>query len=227
MTKQEQWDPVWEKIYIEHEWGKYPAEDLIRFIARNFYKVSNRQSIKILEVGCGPGGNLWFIAREGFQTFGIDGSKTAIAKAKKRLDSELPNWSGNLLVGDISKLPFTDFEFDAVIDSEALYCNSLEKTKSIISEIYRVLKPSGLFFSRTFASGSYGDKTGVKVSEDMWITSEGSLAGKGPSRFTRKEQIKELYSDFKLEEVELIQRTIGGPESNCTIKEWVISARKP
>lgn len=48
------WDPVWEDIFLKHSWGKYPAEDLIRFIARNFYSVPSRSEINILEVGCGP-----------------------------------------------------------------------------------------------------------------------------------------------------------------------------
>lgn len=62
---------------------------MIRFIARNFYKVNNRESIKILEVGCGPGANLWYMNREGFTVYGIDGSETAIKKAEKRLKEDI------------------------------------------------------------------------------------------------------------------------------------------
>ena len=58
------WDATWEEVFRQQEWGKYPGEDLIRFVARNFYNVEKRSDIKILEVGCGPGANLWFIARE-------------------------------------------------------------------------------------------------------------------------------------------------------------------
>ena len=34
---------VWEKIFQENEWGKYPSVPVIRFIARNFYKMKNRK----------------------------------------------------------------------------------------------------------------------------------------------------------------------------------------
>ena len=42
---------LWEGIFSSREWGKYPSETLIRFIARNFYNVSDRKAINILELG--------------------------------------------------------------------------------------------------------------------------------------------------------------------------------
>ena len=60
------WNKVWEKVFRENEWGKYPSESLIRFVARNFYKADDRFAVKILEVGCGTGANLWYMLREGF-----------------------------------------------------------------------------------------------------------------------------------------------------------------
>lgn len=43
---------TWEKIHKEQEWGKYPSESVIRFIARNYYK-TKRENVKILDFGCG------------------------------------------------------------------------------------------------------------------------------------------------------------------------------
>jgi len=99
------WDPIWETVFKDHEWGKYPGENLIQFIARNFYK-KERKKVNLLEIGCGPGANIWFIAREGFHVTGIDGSETAIVKAKARLQKE--NLDAQLFIGDISNLPFED-----------------------------------------------------------------------------------------------------------------------
>ncbi|EAI4546039.1 SAM-dependent methyltransferase, partial [Campylobacter jejuni] len=33
---------LWENIFSQKEWGKYPSENLIRFIAKNFYNVKDR-----------------------------------------------------------------------------------------------------------------------------------------------------------------------------------------
>ena len=76
------WDPVWEKIFSSREWGKYPPEELIRFTAQQFYKTKNRQKINFLDLGCGTGSCSWYLAKEGFTVYGVDGSKTAISKAK-------------------------------------------------------------------------------------------------------------------------------------------------
>ena len=105
---------------------------MIRFVAKNFYSRSNANETTILEVGCGPGANLWYCAREGFTIFGIDGSNTAIKNCKTHLDNEVPGWNGELTVGDISKLPYENKKFDLVIDNECLSCNSISNSKKII-----------------------------------------------------------------------------------------------
>lgn len=43
---------VWEEIHAKNEWGKYPSESVVRFVARNYYK-KDREKIRILDFGCG------------------------------------------------------------------------------------------------------------------------------------------------------------------------------
>lgn len=47
-------DNVWEEIHSTTEWGQYPSEHVIRFVARNYYK-KDRANTKILDFGCGGG----------------------------------------------------------------------------------------------------------------------------------------------------------------------------
>ncbi|EAI6302558.1 SAM-dependent methyltransferase, partial [Campylobacter jejuni] len=77
---------IWENIFSQKEWGKYPSENLIRFIAKNFYNVKDRSKINILELGLGTGANLWFCAKEGFSVSGIEWSKTGVERFKQRLE---------------------------------------------------------------------------------------------------------------------------------------------
>lgn len=92
------WPKIWDEIFSSQSWGKYPGESLIRFIAKNYYS-RVRSEIKILEIGCGTGANLWYFAKEGFRTYGIDGSKKAISIANQRLNDE--KLHAELIVGDI------------------------------------------------------------------------------------------------------------------------------
>ncbi|TJY41965.1 class I SAM-dependent methyltransferase [Cohnella pontilimi] len=218
------WDSAWDEVFRNSEWGKYPGEDLIRFVARNFYRAVDRRDVRILEIGCGPGANLWYIAREGFTVEGIDGSSTAVHKAKARLDQEVPNWNGEIRIGDILELPYVDNLFDAVIDNQAISCNSFESAQRMYRETHRVLKPGGKFYSRTFADGSWGDQTGTSVGHHAWIVSEGPLLDKGFSRFTTKEEIPDLTNPLHIDEVELLSRTVNNGAN--TIKEWIIIGHK-
>jgi SAM-dependent methyltransferase len=226
------WDPVWEQVFTSQAWGRYPGEDLIRFVARNFYDVPtyDRASIHFLEVGFGTGANLWFLAREGFTFSGIEGSKSAESIARARLDAECPGWStsphtsGELVVGDMANLTWPDNTFDALIDSEAVYCNDYEESCRIYREMYRVAKPGGTLFVRTFATGCWGDGIGTEVGVNRYIADKGPLVGKGPSRFTSESEINDLLGPWEITEVNLITRTLDAQRH--TISEWIIEAMK-
>ena len=219
------WNPIWEEIFSSQEWGKYPGEPLIRFVAKNFYKL-NRSEVKILELGCGPGANLWFCAREGFNVFGIDGSKKAIEICIRRLDQEVSGWKGEIVSGSVTNLPFKDLFFDAVIDNQCISCLDFDNAMKAYDETNRVLKKNGKLFLRTFASGSHGDQTGKKISKDTWLTEEGRTSGKGPIRFTKYEDLEVLLprEKFKIQSIEMIKESYSN-RKNWTY-EWIVEANK-
>jgi SAM-dependent methyltransferase len=223
------WDPVWEQVFTSQAWGRYPGEDLIRFVARNFYSAPDREQVRFLEVGFGTGTNLWFSAREGFSVSGIEGSKSATEIALARLDSECPDWNatpriGELVVGDMKALPWPDASFDALIDSEAVYCNDYEESRLIYREMYRVARPGGKLFVRTFATGSWGDGIGSAVGSRRYVAESGPLAGKGPSRFTAEDELAELLGPWRINEVNLITRSLD--EQRHEMREWIVEAEK-
>src|SRR4051794_13543876 len=116
------WDPAWERLFSSRAWGRYPAEPVIRALARAFPDRSRPP--RALDLGCGPGANTWFLAREGFRTSGIDGSAAAIAQNRARLASE--GLEADLRTGDFTvELPWPAASFDAVVDAAALYANPL------------------------------------------------------------------------------------------------------
>ena len=222
------WDKGWEEMFSKRNWGKYPAEELIVFTMRNFKNVKDRSALELLEVGCGPGANIWYLAREGFNVKGIDGSKTAIEQCRARLESE--GLSAELSVGDILKLPYEDDSFDAVYDNECIYCNSWADSKRILKEINRVLKPGGKLYSKHFATGTYGDGngetlSGVKERNTYLKIHEGALKSTyGIIRFLPAEDIQELFQDFRVDYVEYIIKSISN--SSHEVKEWIIGCSK-
>jgi hypothetical protein len=219
------YDAVWESIFSSRAWGRYPGEDLIRFVAREAFPAQDRASLKALEVGCGPGANLWFLANEGIPFDAIDGSPSAVAQAKARLDQEKPGWKGRIATGNFCRLPddFRDYNF--VLDSEAIYCNDFDESAKLIADIQERLVAGGAFWSRTFAPGTWGVESGKRVGRDYWLASEGPLAGKGPVRLTPLQSVAELYgAGWASIEIGEIARHDGNPQQ--LVREWIIVARK-
>jgi ubiquinone/menaquinone biosynthesis C-methylase UbiE len=138
------WDSKWEEFYKKSRGNEYPETAVVRFIARYFYKSNNRNEIKILDLGCGTGANLWYLSREGFSASGIDGSKTAIERTGEKLDREGIN--ANLLTGDFQNLPYDPDFFDAVLDITSIQHNDDASIRKIVAEVHRVMKPDGKYF---------------------------------------------------------------------------------
>ncbi|TEY02792.1 class I SAM-dependent methyltransferase [Campylobacter sp. US33a] len=186
---------LWNEIFTNKEWGKYPSENLIRFIARNFYNAKNRNEIHILELGLGTGANLWFCAREGFRVSGIEWSKTGVERFKKRLDDEnLSIQIDEILTGDYEvKLDeFKDESFDCIIDSCSLCCNDFNKTKRIFDKAISKLKIGSKFYSSTIAKGIVGYD---KSKDDFQLPNGGIYTHVGMIRFSNKEDIAKLYKN--------------------------------
>lgn len=217
------WDPLWEEIFKKHEWGKYPNESFIRFMARNFYN-KDRSKVKVLEIGSGTGAFIWYLAREGFDTYGIDGSETAIKRCEERLKSE--KLKANLRIGDVTNLEYEDDYFDVVLDHECLSCNSFESTREILKEVKRVIKPDGLFYSNTYSDrmsiGEGYKEHGKGLVSDIKL---GPLKGKGFIRISNHDLLNELYDGlFKIVSVDYIEESFES--ENILTSEFVILASK-
>jgi ubiquinone/menaquinone biosynthesis C-methylase UbiE len=215
---------VWERVFREREWGRYPQEEVVRFVARNFYRAPERSAVSMLEIGCGPGsGTSWLVAREGFRLTGIDASPTAIARARKRFAEE--GLAGEFVVGPVDRLPFPDASFDAALDVVCLACNAEEEARAIVGEVHRVLKPGGLHFSLTPRSGCWGDGTGERIdATTLREVREGPFAGLGKTRFATRESLAALYREFR--ELTLEHMACSAENGAREITHWIVTCRK-
>lgn len=218
------WDPVWETVFATRPWGKYPQEELVRFVARRFYGVPDRSRVRILELGCGPGsGASWFVAREGFALSGIDASRTAIEKSRRRFAEDgLP---GEFVQGDIATLPWPDDTFDAVLDSLCLACLTEAEAADVLAQVYRVLKPGGAHFSLLPKAGCWGDGSGVRLdATTLAEVDEGPFRQLGKTRFATEESIRRLYAQFR--DLALEYEVRSAEDRTREVSHWVIACRK-
>ena len=128
----------------------YPNEEFLRFIGRRFFSSTERKdrfATKVLEVGCGSGANLWMLAREGFDAYGVELSGEALTLSARML----AQWGveAHLVKGSMTELPFPNRSLNVVVDVFSSYCLPEKEHLSFLREAHRVLVPGGLFFSYT------------------------------------------------------------------------------
>ena len=110
--------------------------------------------MRILDAGCGTGRNLVYLLKSGWEVFGVDESSGALAQTQ-RLAAELaPHLPlDNFRMEPVERLSFADAGFDLVLSSAVLHFARDEgHWQSMVREMWRVLKPEGIFFARLASS---------------------------------------------------------------------------
>jgi SAM-dependent methyltransferase len=217
----------WNELFDRRGWGRYPPEELVRFVARTYSDVERRRGLYALEVGCGPGPNLWYLAREGFTVAGIDGSANAIALTRERLRTEGLTSAldvADLRVGNFVSLPWKNCSFDVVIDIEAVVHNTTPVIRSVMAEIIRVLKPGGWFFAKMFSTETTGIMSGTVVEDGTFASPRfGPIACALVHPFT-EDEVCELLSSFQDVELDRLHRSDGNGRYH--ISEWIVRGKK-
>jgi SAM-dependent methyltransferase len=218
---------VWEEIYGEGKaLNRYPFDQVVSFIYRNYSRSKPRSATRILEIGCGAGNNLWFAAREGFSVAGIDVSQHAIDFANKRFAED--GLKGDLRVGNFDGLPFDGDTYDFVIDRGALTCSSFASARKTIAEVRRVLAPGGKFFFNPYSDRHSSFASGTVrpdgVSEGI---TQGTMVGIGPICFYGKRDVLAMFETgwqvISLRHIEIMEEL--QPEY-LAHAEWIAIAQK-
>ena len=128
-----------------------PSEDLIKFtrwLTRQSGRKYLNQTAQVLDLGCGNGRNLiWLAENFGMHGIGYDKSTEAISLAKK-LSDDLPlTYETRSIVG-VFPLPSESQTF--ILDMMTSHFLNAKEREGLLSEVTRVLKRGGWLFWKTF-----------------------------------------------------------------------------
>lgn len=113
------------------------GEARFRQLALKELRIDNNS--QILDLCCGAGQTTQFLVQYSNQVTGLDASPVALERAKKRVPQ------ANYVEGLAEELPFAEASFDLVQTSVALHEMKPAQLNQILQEVYRVLKPHGMF----------------------------------------------------------------------------------
>lgn len=106
--------------------------------------------MSVLDAGCGYGRNLVHLLRTGCEVFALDADAEAVEHVRQlsaSLQTGLP--AENFQVGSIERMPFPSGFADVVLCNAVLhFARDESHFRSMLAELWRVLKPGGIFFCR-------------------------------------------------------------------------------
>ena len=197
----------WNKTFKKY--GKVflkPQED-IPWVVKEFKKYKVK---RVLDLGCGTGRHIVYLAKKDFDVFGVDIAEEGIRQAKQWVKNEELN--ANFKISSIyKKLPYKNNFFDAVISTQIIHHQRLENIRKIIHEIARILKPGGFIFitvrkrkfRKFYFAGEIIEKYGKQkvnykvIAPNTYVPVSGYEKGLVYYLFNKK-IIKQEFKNFKL-----------------------------
>jgi len=196
----EQWNKIYKEGSEKYTYYNFlePHKDMPMIC--NFFE--KRGIRKVLDLGCGAGRNLIYLAKKGFDVYGIDISPEGITVIQKILKNE--KLTSSLKIGDVFKrLPYPDDMFDAVVSVQVLQHGTEEKIKKAISEINRILRPGGIIFITLCGRYTKGKirkilvQTAKKIAQNTFVPTQGEEMGLTHFIYNKR-LIFEHYNNFRI-----------------------------
>lgn len=200
---------LWESLHKENRFRpKYPSEAVVQFVFRNF---NRNGKTKVLDLGCGAGRHVYFMANENIDTYGTDISKDGIEYTEEILKHH--GLSADLKIASVDNIPYDDNYFDGIICYGVLYYCDITEINISVKEIFRVLKPNGRVLIVVRNTDDYRYGKGKEIEKNTFLIEE---EDKNKCAFNEsgmkmhffcKSEIEELFENFSKIEIDEIIET--------------------
>ena len=144
----------------------------------------NKCSTPILDLGCGIGIDTLHLVESGHRVIACDFSNTALEKVKENIP-EARTIQFNMKNG----IPFEKELFDVIIANKSIHYFTEKETEQLISELYRVIKPNGVFVFvvNSVNDSNFGAGQGIELEKDFYEVRETT------KRFFSQESLEKFF----------------------------------
>lgn len=159
-------DPTawWEEVYRDDEeapWETGRPQPAI-------VECSERGDIvgRVLDVGCGVGTNVLYLAKQGHEAVGIDFASAAIERARSRAERRDDDIDVSFEVADAFTLPDLELgSFGTVVDCGMLHTLDANERRRYADSLGAVLEPGGRVVALEFRVGAPADWGPIPLSD--------------------------------------------------------------
>ncbi len=196
------WDSAYRSGVVPWDPGPYDG---------NLPSVIERHAVgpcRVVDIGCGTGGSLIWLAGMGYRCTGIDAAPTAIrqAQAKSEEAAARIEWHVGSFPDDFPSRTLPDDSYDLVIDRGwfHLYTRRRERA-AVLDGILRILAEGGLWYS--LIAGKGGDRPFA-----------------GPPRWSESDIRSAIGERFEVVE---LRASVFTPGEKGSMPAWICVAQKP
>lgn len=154
----------------------------------------------VLDLGCGTGRHIVYLARCGFSVFGLDNSHQGLKITRQWLCEE--GLKANLRSQSMTrKFPYKNSFFDAILSFQVIHHAKFASIQRIVRETKRVLKKNGLLFI-TVPSKKNQATSYTQLEPNTFIPLDGPEKGL-PHHYFTPEELREVFKDFNITDIHL------------------------
>ncbi len=204
------WDESFKEAITKHAYNTSPVEAVVRTVAyhlRDRFSDGQLKDLHFLEMGCGAGPTMIWLAEKGVKVSGIDISTNALDLARENFNrSGLNDRLMSLSEASVTDVPFKDESFDGIVEACVFQHLDKKERAAAFAEVRRLLKPGGIFVGYMLDVGHtvFKAKEVKEASDDpgtLWLNDGSSkihLTNLGLCHFFRKQELIDLLTDFAI-----------------------------
>lgn len=189
---------MYEKKYQAGYGVQYPEGHIIRFYERVLRYELGMHGGRILDFGCGNGIHSKYFAEKGFETYGVDVSRTVIEEIKNEGKLKSENYHLITPGQNLMELFEKDF-FDVILANQSLYYLDNESLRRCVDELYALTKDNGVCFCTMMSEKNayYSLVTENYANGFSHVVLDGRLKEETNVNFTTSvEQLKQRFSPY-------------------------------
>ncbi|MFX0078539.1 MAG: class I SAM-dependent methyltransferase [Candidatus Hermodarchaeota archaeon] len=181
---------AWEHMYAKGQFLRQPIHGEMTNVAK---RLKARGVKRVLDLGCGSGRHTVFLAKVGFDVFGLDLAPTGLSETIQQLAEA--GLTAHVTLSDIQRLPYDDGFFDAIVSVQVIHHNRIKDIEETVSEMHRVLKAGGLVWVTVPIPQDHPSKRGVEIEPKTFVPEEGFEKGL-PHHLFSQEELRTVFQDF-------------------------------
>ena len=185
------WQERWATAEGRADWiDAHPA------VLRLLPELKARGARRALDLGCGVGRHALALAAAGLDVEAFDGAESGLAVLRETATAR--GLSIGLQHGNADALPYPDASFDYVLSWNVIYHGTLGDAGRRVAEIWRVLKPGGLYQGTMLPTRNSNYGRGRLVAPGTFVLDDPDEERAHPHFYCDAATLVALFSGFDL-----------------------------